>query len=60
MTVNNYIFKIIYVDGDRREYQHEGSYANMKQRYLWFKNNKEIIKISVFELCPKQINTSNW
>ena len=60
MVSNNYLFKIIYVDGDEQEFQHEGSYTSMKQRYLWFKNSKEIVKVSVFELCPKQINTSNW
>lgn len=60
MDSKKYIFVIVYIEGNEQEVQHEGSYASMKQRYLWFKKNKEIAKVSVFELIPQQINTANW
>lgn len=60
MISKKYIFVIVYIEGNEQEFQHEGSYTSMKQRYLWFKKNKEITKVSVFELFPQQLNTSNW
>lgn len=55
-----YIFKIIYIDGEEKEFEHGGSYASVKQRYLWFKENKEIAKVFVFKLIPQQLDTSDW
>lgn len=60
MDNKKYIFVIVYIEGNEQEFQHEGSYASMKQRYRWLKENKEIAKVSVFELIPQQINTVNW
>lgn len=60
MIIKKYIFVIVYVEGNEQEFQHEGSHASVRQRYLWFKKNKEVAKVSVFELLPRQLNTSNW
>lgn len=30
------------------------------ERYLWFKENKEIAKVFVFKLIPQQLDTSDW
>lgn len=55
-----YVFKIIYIDAAEQEFEHGGIYASVKQRYLWFKENKEIAKVFVFKLMPQQLDTSDW
>lgn len=55
-----YVFKVIYIDGEEKEFEHGGSYESVKQRYLWFKENKEIAKVFVFKLFSQQLDTSYW
>lgn len=60
VITEKYVFKIIYIDGTEQEFEHGGIYASAKQRYLWFKENKEIAKVFVFKLIPQQLDTSDW
>ena len=60
VITERYFFKIIHIDGAEQEFEHGGNYASVKQRYLWFKGNKEIAKVFVFKLIPQQLDTSDW
>lgn len=60
VITERYVFKIIYTDGTEQEFEHGGIYASVKQRYLWFKENKEITKVFVFKLIQQQLDTSDW
>lgn len=60
VITEKYVFKIIYLDGTEQEFEHRGIYTSVKQRYLWFKENKEIAKVFVFKLIPQQLDTSDW
>ena len=44
VIAEKYVFKLIYIDGTEQEFEHGGIYASVKQRYLWFKETKKLLK----------------
>ena len=60
VITERYVFKIIYLDETEQEFEHGGSHESMKQRYLWFKENKEIAEVLIFKLIPQQLDPSDW